>query len=145
MKRLLIAAASVALLVSPTFAQQAASEGAASASAGPGPACPAIPHGPVDHPCPPTDAAKAGQLSLSGKAEEVTGTITTIDFADGAITLDNGKVFAMQRDVALNNFEVGQSVTISYMNQDGKLIGSGLKKASPAGPPAPGAPEPEYR
>jgi hypothetical protein len=138
MRRLLLAAASAALFISPAFAQLSpGSDGGvnASASAAPGPDCAAIPDAPADHPCTPREAGGLG-LALSTAPSQATGTITSIDVAAGTVTLDDGKSFAIVK--------IGQRVTISFMSHDGKLMASDLKPATSEEPPEPAVP-PENR
>jgi hypothetical protein len=137
MKRLLTAAACAALFAAPSFAQTLPSgDGDANVSA-PAPAveCPTLPDSAPDQPCPANLGSGSGPLSLATLPSETTGIIASIDVAAGTVTLDDGKTFAMENKVALNTFNTGQRVTVSYMNQDGKLLANDIKVAASSEPP----------
>jgi hypothetical protein len=113
MKRFLIAAACVAVFVpAAAFAQDfpdgQASPASPSAAAPGGGTSPALP-------------------ALTGYA---VGTIASIDVAAGTVTLDDGKTFSTQANLALNTFKVGQKVTIAFMNADGTLMASEVTPAA---------------
>ena len=63
----------------------------------------------------------APDLPLSVVAERATGMIASIDVAANSITLDNGKTFEVPMNFAVNDLKVGQTVTIAFAQQDGKL------------------------
>jgi Cu/Ag efflux protein CusF len=92
--------------------------------------------------------AGAPSTAPSPVPSQTTGTITRIDLPAATVTLDDGKTFTMQNNLALNTFRVGQRVTVSYMSQAGKLMASDVKPAvSGEAPQAPAAeePDPNYR
>ena len=92
--------------------------------------------------------AGAPSAALSPAPSQTTGTITSIDLPAATVTLEDGKTFTMQNNLALNTFRVGQRVTVSFMTQAGKLMASDVKLAtSGEAPQAPAAeePEPGYR
>jgi Cu/Ag efflux protein CusF len=140
MKQLFLAAACAALLAAtPALAQSSAGDSDANASSsattGASPsACSNLPDAAPDQRCP-TGAPSA--LSLG--AAEATGTITTIDVAAGTVTLDDGKTYTMQSNVALNTFMPGQKVTFSFMERDGKLIVADAKAPADEPSAAPGS------
>ena len=92
--------------------------------------------------------AGAPSTAPSPVPSQTTGTITRIDLPAATVTLDDGKTFTMQNNLALNPFRVGQRVTVSYMSQAGKLMASDVKLATPVeAPAAPPVeePDPNYR
>ena len=65
-----------------------------------------------------------------------TGAIASIDVAANAITLADGKTYALPTSVALNDLEIGKRVTISFADQNGKLMASDVMPVDAAIPAA---------
>ena len=130
MRYLVIASACAALLATPALAQSNYDQAASPAPvAAPAQGCSTLPDAKAE-PCP-SNVKPDSAASLA--AEHATGTIASIDVAANTITLDDGKMFGVPANVALNDLKVGQKVTIAFSEQGGKLTASDVMPAAPAG------------
>ena len=101
-------------------------------------------------------AAAVGIALLAGagiaNAEEMTGTIQSIDAIKRTITLDSGKDFKLDPAVTLAKLRMGTKVLVSYEDKGGQSIatevmpisasGNGMTTNPPAGKTGPAMREP---
>ena len=131
MRYLVIASACAALLATPALAQSNYDQAANPAPvAAPAQGCSTLPDAKADQPCPSNVKPDSAASLAAGHA---TGTIASIDVAANTITLDDGKMFGVPANLALNDLKIGQKVTIAFSEQGGKLTASDVMPAAPAG------------
>jgi hypothetical protein len=75
-------------------------------------------------------AALLAASSLAAFAAEASGRIASIDAAAGSVTLADGKTYFLPASVAAATLMVGQQVTITYEEQNGKMNASAVKPAA---------------
>jgi Cu/Ag efflux protein CusF len=76
-------------------------------------------------------AALLASVSLASAAD-ATGAIQSIDVAAGTVTLDSGQTFTLSADLvqAAANWKVGDKVTVTYDEADGKMTATAVAPAS---------------
>jgi Cu/Ag efflux protein CusF len=75
-------------------------------------------------------AAILAVSSLAALAAEANGAIASIDPAAGSVTLADGKTYFLPASVAAASLKIGQQVTITYEEQNGKMNASVVKPAT---------------
>ncbi len=75
-------------------------------------------------------AAILAASSVTVFAAEATGAIQAIDPAARTVTLDDGNTYLLPAAVNAARLMVGQKVTITYEQQDGKMNASDVKPAA---------------
>lgn len=80
-------------------------------------------------------AGAAGLLALSSLAafaDQASGTITSIDATNGAVTLSDGHTYALPQTVAASSLKVGESVMITFTADanTGKMNASAVMPSS---------------
>jgi hypothetical protein len=78
----------------------------------------------------PAVAATLVAFVSSANAASATGTIKSIDTAKDTVVLNDGSVYSVPSTVKLVQFKVGEKVTVTYQNQNGKMEASGLVPAT---------------
>jgi hypothetical protein len=58
----------------------------------------------------------------SALAEEASGTVMAVDPASRMIQLDDGAVYSVSEDVAIEALQPGTEVTVSYEEQNGENV-----------------------
>jgi hypothetical protein len=79
-------------------------------------------------------APSAGQAAAPAAASGFTGysvgTITSVNAAAGTLTLQDGRSYSVSGSVTLAGLMVGQTVTIAFVNQDGKLVITSIARSA---------------
>lgn len=78
----------------------------------------------------PAAAAMLVAFVSSANAASATGTIKSIDTAKDTIVLNDGTAYSVPPKVKIADFKVGEKVTVTYQNQNGKMEVSGLAPAT---------------
>jgi Cu/Ag efflux protein CusF len=76
-----------------------------------------------------TAAALLAGVSLAGAAE-VTGVIKSIDAANNAITLDNGKTYKLSESIKPADWKEGDKVKVTYDEANGQMTVTQLVRES---------------
>jgi Cu/Ag efflux protein CusF len=77
-------------------------------------------------------ATDNGSMAGSGQAsaEEVTGTIKSIDQKAKTVSLDNGQTFQLQQSVDAADLKTGEKVNITYSGSGHDMMASSVKPAT---------------
>ncbi len=76
-------------------------------------------------------AAMLAATSFAALADEVTGSIASIDTSAGTVTLDNGNTFKLPAATDAASLQVGQKVTVTYdKGADGSMSATMIAPAS---------------
>jgi hypothetical protein len=72
----------------------------------------------------------AAPAATSGFTGYSVGTITSLNAAAGTLTLQDGRSYSASGNVTLAGLVVGQTVTIAFVNQDGKLVITSIARSA---------------
>ncbi len=75
-----------------------------------------------------------GVLAVSGSAfasDEATGEIKSLSTANHQFALSRGRKFSVTKDVDLRDFQIGQTVHVTYNFKHGKKVASSISMAEP--------------
>jgi Protein of unknown function (DUF1344) len=78
--------------------------------------------------------ALLGVLAVSGSAfaaDQATGEIKTLNAANHQLTLSDGQKFSVTKDVNLRDFEIGQTVDVTYDIKNGRKMASSIDETEP--------------
>jgi Cu/Ag efflux protein CusF len=78
----------------------------------------------------PLVAAFALTAASYASAADITATIKSMDMTTHSVTLDNGIAYNFDSKFDLSKFKVGEKVKLSYTEQNGQYMASGLVAAS---------------
>jgi len=67
--------------------------------------------------------------SLSALAAEATGTIASVDIAEGTVTLEDGALFILPPSTDASSLQVGDRITVTYVETNGQALASQIELA----------------
>ena len=72
--------------------------------------------------------AAALAFASAASAEEISGTVVSINSEAQTITLDNGMTFSLSEDVSIEGLAPGQTVKVMYESRDSGNIATGVER-----------------